>query len=262
MPITCMFDRAFLPHAEFKRLDYQVMRHAFDCHNTLGGLADERVYQADMELRLLDAGYDVQREVEISLEYAGFRKSLYVDFLVNQATIYELKKAAAISPAHRAQLLTYLYLLNIPHSKILNFALRLVEYEFVNNMMPHDERFRFAVEQDSFLGPEDFMLLVLGLVREWGTCLSQSLYQEAVVALLGGEQRVDVMLPMSREGRPIGTQRFHVLSSTDAFVLTTLANPEPPVPTQLRRLVEHSPLDQLHWVNIGRHEVQFTSLRR
>ena len=52
MPVHCPFPIEPLTTEEFRELDYQVMRHAFDSQNALGRLADERIYQTDLAERL------------------------------------------------------------------------------------------------------------------------------------------------------------------------------------------------------------------
>ena len=50
MPVECQMQIAKLSTEEFRDLDYRVMKHAFDSQNSLGRLADERIYQADLRI--------------------------------------------------------------------------------------------------------------------------------------------------------------------------------------------------------------------
>ena len=63
MPIECPIEIAKLLTEEFGKLDYVAMRHVFDSKNCLGRLADERIYQADVSLRLTQCGFHVSRGV-------------------------------------------------------------------------------------------------------------------------------------------------------------------------------------------------------
>ena len=52
MPITCRIRFEPISKDAFHELDYLVMNHIFACHNELGRLCDEDIYQADVALRL------------------------------------------------------------------------------------------------------------------------------------------------------------------------------------------------------------------
>ena len=63
------------------------------------------------------------KELRVSLEYKGlvFDQSLRVDILVDNLLIVELKAVEKILPIHKAQLLSYLKLLNKPLGLLINF---------------------------------------------------------------------------------------------------------------------------------------------
>ncbi|MCY2982153.1 MAG: GxxExxY protein [Planctomycetota bacterium] len=261
MPIQCSIPIMTMTQDEFSALDYKVMQHAFDSQNSIGSLADERVYQADFATRLIHAGFHVAREVEISLSHKSFQKSLYLDHVIDRRAVYELKVVKALSDAHRGQLLTYLNLLNLERGKLINFAFQKVEAEFVNAAIPFDARRSFDVDRSCYLGPEFFINLIVELIRDWGTSLSINLYLEAVTALLGGLGKVEVMLPTKRAGIELASQRFLLASPDDAFQITAITKTNSGYASHLQRLLSISPLRQLHWVNIARHHVQFITIR-
>jgi GxxExxY protein len=252
MPIHCSIPIVPISKDEFRTLDYKVMKHAFECHNSMGSLADERVYQADFAVRLRDAGFHVDREVPILLSHKSFKKALYVDHLINRKAAYELKVAKDISAAHRGQLLTYLYLLNMERGKLINFATQKVESEFINAAMTYDERRLFSVAFSGYHGPDSFANLVVEIVRDWGTSLSTYLYVEAVTGLLG---------PISRNGNKLAHQRFRLMTPEDAFQITTIATTGTGYRSHLERLLRFSPLKRLHWINIDRHQIQFDTVQ-
>ena len=261
MPIQCSVPIRSMSQDEFSTLDYKVMQHAFDCQNSIGSLADERVYQADFAARLIHTGFHVDREVEISVSHKSFQKSLYLDHVIDHRAVYELKVVKAISDAHRGQLLTYLNLLNLERGKLVNFAFQKVEAEFVNAAIPFVERRSFTVHREGYRGPEFFVNLIVELIRDWGTSLSVNLYVEAVTALLGGSEKVEVMLPTKRAGIELASQRFLLVSPEDAFQITAITKPNTGYASHLQRVLSISPLRQLHWVNVARHQVQFVTIR-
>jgi len=175
MPIECPLQITDLSTEQFREVDYLVMKHAFDSQNYLGRLADERIYQMDLTQRLLASGIGAMREVPIHLSHGIFRKPLFVDAVVAEKAIYELKTVRAITAEHAGQLLSYLHLLELSHGKLVNFRARSVESRFVNSPITTAERRAFGVEEVGCDGSRDFLDLVVGLCRDWGTSLTLSL---------------------------------------------------------------------------------------
>jgi hypothetical protein len=66
---------------------------------------------------------------------------------------------------------------------------------------------------------------------------------------------------MSLDGLPLGNQRFHLLSEKAPFQITTFQETlGSRHEEQLRKLMAPSPFKKLHWVNIARHQVTFTTI--
>ena len=202
------------------------MAKIFDSQNEMGRLADECVYQADAARRLRSAGMGCDVEVPILLEHKGFSKRLFLDLVVVSKAVYEFKTVAALNARHEAQLLTYLYLLNLPRGKLVNFRSPRVDSRFVNAPIPREERCNFSVDERSFHGPAALRDTVIDLVRDWGTCLSVSLYLQAMIFLHGGEEKVRRMLPVSCGGVQLGRQRFHLHDLTTHSISPLLESRE------------------------------------
>ena len=116
------------------------------------------------------------------------------------------------------------------------------------------------MEEVGYAGSRDFLDLVISLCRDWGTSLTLSLYQEALVALLGGTERVDAMVPLERDRLALGNQRFQLVTADTAFRLTAMNGETSDYRSQLRRLLACSPLRSIHWINIARHTVSLTTI--
>ena len=174
--------------------------------------------------------------------------------------VYELKTVRVITDEHAGQLLTYLLLLDLSHGKVVNFRAAPVESRFVNSPFTSAERRAFRVEEVGYAGSRDFLDLVISLCRDWGTSLTLSLYQEALVCLLGGTERVDAMIPLERDGLVLGNQRFQLVTADTAFRLTAMNGDTSDYRSQLRRLFACCPLRSIHWVNIARHAVSLTTI--
>lgn len=228
MPITCPANLKPLSTEDFGQLDYSVMAHAFASHNELGRLADEVIYQGDFASRLSDAGFKVSRELPVTVSFGTFNKVYSLDIIVDEKATYELKAVAKLTANHVSQLLNYLFLLDAERGKLINL----------------------------------FRETVIELLRDWGTGLELSLYHQALVHVLGGDDRVSALLPMHRAGIALGNQRFFLTDAQSAFRLTAFSKDTEPYETQLNCLLRHSPLSCIHWINIDLETVTFTIIKK
>jgi len=196
------------------------------------------------------------------LLHKDYCKPLLLDLLVAERAVYEIKVVSAIADSHVGQLLTYLQLLDLRRGKLINFRPARVESRFVNTPISAAEQKSFHVDWTEFFGNSEFSDLVVELLRDWGTALTLSLYQEAVVALLGGSKAVETMLPMQRNGRVLGNQRFLLADPNSAFCLTAMNKETANYQKQLTRLITFSPLRAMHWINIQHHRVTMTTITK
>ena len=260
MPIHCDLPIESMSQAEFGELDYSVMSHAFESQNDIGRLAQEHIYQNDLRLRLLSAGISCDCEVEIRLEHRDYVKRLFLDLIASNRGVYELKSVTSLTKEHEAQLLTYLYLLGLQHGKLVNFRTPKVELRFVNATIPHKERIGFSACTEEYTGPAFLRDCIVDLLRDWGTCLTLSLYLDAVVHLLGGIDKVERLLPLCRSGNELGSQLFHIINSDEAIHLTAFSDVNEAYDAQVNRLLSLSPLRAIHRVNIAAHRVTFRTV--
>jgi GxxExxY protein len=100
-----------------------VIGAAIEVHRIKGPGLIEEIYSKclgrECELRKIP----FVREMGIQLEYKGFvfDQVLRLDFLVDDALILELKAVEQVLPVHKAQLLSYMKLLNKPLGLLINF---------------------------------------------------------------------------------------------------------------------------------------------
>ena len=262
MPINCPIQFAPLSTEEFGPLDYAVMAHAFASHQFLGSLADELVYQLDFSDRLICAGYKIDREVPVTVSFDSFSKLYLLDMVVNDKAVYELKTVESLTNRHFAQLLNYLLMLGLQRGKLINFRPMTLESRFVNAPLAGADRRRFSIRQNHWQGPQSLLDLIPRILQDWGTGLELALYEQAITHLLGGENEVNVNIPMSRDGTSLGNQRFLLATPDSALRLTAFTKTPNGYPSQLSRLLRASPLNAIHWINIDYHEVTFTSIFR
>jgi len=99
-----------------------------EVHRQVGlGLPDS-AYVACLRHELTLRGLEWRAEVPVSLCYKGLAvDSAYrADLVVLGVVLMEVKAVAALSPAHEAQALTYMRLLQLPVGPLLNFNQRLL----------------------------------------------------------------------------------------------------------------------------------------
>ena len=104
-------------------LTYAIRGAAFKVHATLGPGLLESLYQKALFFELLDAGYDVKREVAVPILYNGHEigGDLKMDLLVEDQVIIELKSVEALTDLHKKQLLSYLRLTGKKLGLLINF---------------------------------------------------------------------------------------------------------------------------------------------
>ncbi len=111
-------------------LTEQIIGAAIEVHRDKGPGLIESIYEWCLikELGLRKLGCESQRTVEI--RYKGYTKEepLRFDVLVEGCVLVEAKAVEKILPIHKAQLLSYMKLLDVPVGLLINFhELKLVD---------------------------------------------------------------------------------------------------------------------------------------
>ncbi len=109
---------------DIDRISGDVLHLALRIHRDLGPGLLESVYEAILALKLLDLGYEVERQKPVSIDYEGLHidAAFRIDLLVAGRLIVEVKSTEHFSPAHAKQLLTYLRLTRQPVGLLINFG--------------------------------------------------------------------------------------------------------------------------------------------
>jgi GxxExxY protein len=108
---------------EFDETSSQVIGAAMAVHKELGPGLFEEVYKACLRHELQNRGLKVLHEVGMPVTYDGVELVVgyRIDLLVEDSLIIELKSVHQLVPIHKAQLLTYLRLADLPVGLLLNF---------------------------------------------------------------------------------------------------------------------------------------------
>jgi GxxExxY protein len=122
----------------YEWLAKQIFLAALEVHKELGPGLLESVYQYAFCKELSIRSIVFQQHVAVPLYYKGSDtgKEFYIDLLVEDELIIELKAVDEIHPVHEAQLLSYLKLANKKMDFLINFNTVLLKDGFrrrVNN---------------------------------------------------------------------------------------------------------------------------------
>jgi len=95
----------------------------FQVHKDMGFGFSEKVYEAALEVTLLEIGLVPERQKEILVYYHGVVVGEYkADMIVNGVVLLELKSVEKLIDAHDAQMLNYLKSTEIEVGLLLNFG--------------------------------------------------------------------------------------------------------------------------------------------
>ena len=112
------------------KLSHIAIGAAIEVHRLKGPGLIESIYERCLmrELELRQVAAVNQRLVQIEYKGLVFEESLRCDMLVENCLLLELKCVEKILPIHKAQLLSYMKLLDVPVGLIINFhELKLVD---------------------------------------------------------------------------------------------------------------------------------------
>ena len=265
MPVRCEISLKPPSEESFLELDYQVQHQALEAQNDLGRLCDEAIYKADLVLRLEAAGLrPVRRDVPILVSHEDFAQRYYLDCVVRDGAIYELKAVSALGRRHQMDLLNKLYLVEQSRGVLLNFRPSSLEHHFVSTKLTPAQRRAITVSDERWQrlcrNCEVVRERLVALLRDWGAFLEVSLYQDALAHFLGGSAMVYQPKAIGRDGHLLGTQTMFLLNRNIALRLNAHTDSAPRVEAHLRRLLQHAELQAIQWVNLNHERVEFVTL--
>jgi len=104
-------------------LTESIIGAAIEVHRDKGPGLVESIYEWCLTKELELSGLPTIAQKEIIIEYKGFTREepLRFDLLVDGCVLIEAKAVQAVLPIHKAQLLSYMKLLNVPIGLLINF---------------------------------------------------------------------------------------------------------------------------------------------
>jgi GxxExxY protein len=252
---------------EFYSLDQKIMGSVFSMHKDLGRFCDEKIYQDELAFRCKTVGIDtVLTEVPIHLSYRDFVKVYYIDLLVNNAVMYELKAVKALTGEHQKQALNYLLLMGMQHGKLVNMRPQSVQHRFVSTRLTSEKRFNFTIDDQEWkdLDEDSIWLkqLIMDLLLAWGAFLDINLFYDAVIHFRGGEQRVVKRIELVNDSRILGSQRAHVLNLGIVFKISAITRGQSFYEQHLRKFLRHTSLKAIQWINFNHAKIEFITISK
>lgn len=97
-------------------LTHEVIGAAIEVHRDKGPGLLESIYEWCLRVELESRNFEVQTQSNVVVNYKQFQREypLRFDLLVNQCLLVEVKAVEKTIPIHKAQLISYMKLLDIP----------------------------------------------------------------------------------------------------------------------------------------------------
>ena len=113
-------------HKDYVKADKwseQIIGAAIEVHRHKGPGLLEEIYEKCLMREFELRGIPAANQILVPLEYKGFTfdQSLRLDALVDRCLIVEIKAVEHILPVHKAQLLSYMKLMDAPIGLLINF---------------------------------------------------------------------------------------------------------------------------------------------
>ncbi|MCK4662628.1 MAG: GxxExxY protein [Bacteroidales bacterium] len=114
---------------DYNKLTQKIIAAAIEVHKELGPGLLESVYEYCLIEELKDKGINVKSQVKLPIVYKGktLDKTFYIDLLVEDKIVVELKAVEIILPVHEVQLVTYLKLADKRLGLLINFNVPLLK---------------------------------------------------------------------------------------------------------------------------------------
>jgi len=125
-------------YSKAQALSSRVIGAAIEVHRHKGPGLVESIYERCLlrELELLGIGAVSQLVVPIEYKGLVFEEPMRLDVYVEQCLIVENKVVEKILPVHKAQLLSYMKLLNVPLGLLFNFHEPVLKDGIVRLILP------------------------------------------------------------------------------------------------------------------------------
>lgn len=118
----------------YPELSYKIMGLLFEVHNRLGGNFEEKYYQRAVEKLLKSNNLKFNKELLANISFEGDRiGKFFLDFLIENKVVLELKAVPKLLPIHFRQVRSYLKVKNLQLGILANFRGEKLTYKRILN---------------------------------------------------------------------------------------------------------------------------------
>jgi GxxExxY protein len=105
------------------KLTGEVIAAAIEVHRAMGPGLIESIYEWCLIKELGLRGFQVTSQNLITIDYKGFQREepLRYDVLVEECLLLEVKAVESVHPLHKAKVISYLKLMDVPLGLVINF---------------------------------------------------------------------------------------------------------------------------------------------
>jgi GxxExxY protein len=218
----------------YPELSYKVQGAFFDVYNALHGFElSEEGWESALLIALADRGLSAERQVEYALRYKGYRIGrFFIDVLVEDKLLLELKVAEALLPIHKAQVITYLKVTGLELGILVNFGGLKLEYRRMPNYISArlaDQTPPPTQQDEALLHAEltgSLRAILYAVHRELGPGFMHMHYRRAVqIELRRGDLDYSVKkeVQIAYRGQLIETRETRLLVVENAVLLAPVA---------------------------------------
>ena len=101
----------------------KIIKAAYNVHNELGAGFLEKIYRRAMMIELKSMGLAAEEEKALAIRFKGQKiGDHYVDIMVENKVVVELKAVEALEASNEAQLLNYLKAMEVSVGLLINFG--------------------------------------------------------------------------------------------------------------------------------------------
>lgn len=119
----------------YPELSYKIVGSLYGVYNLLGPGLPEKYYQKALAEELALRGILFNRELRYAIKYRNrIIGSGYLDFLIDQKIILEIKKGPSFSKGHIDQVLAYLRATNLKLAILANFSSQGIMFKRIINI--------------------------------------------------------------------------------------------------------------------------------
>ncbi len=120
------------------RVSHEVIGGAIEVHRDKGPGLIESIYERCLTHELFLRRLSVLSQKLVRIDYKGltFEEPLRFDLLVEECLLIENKCVEKILPVHKAQLMTYMKLMNVPVGLIINYHEQVLRRGIVRMLLP------------------------------------------------------------------------------------------------------------------------------